>query len=385
MAILFLFTQYLNEEGCLSLKLDQQGQLDAPVAQRSFAEIKLIQNNSQTYIVAPARYFSLLKLSLPWLAEKKARAAIPFALEDKLAQNFDTLHFAFDSNHYQNGQYLVAIADKNYLSELIKIFDNQNINFNLLTIDWFALKSDELAIMESYLLINDDNYQGALEPDLAPFYLVKGSDKHQIYCFTDSGKGLFDLPGAEFVEIESISYLWLAQRLVKTRPMNLCQGALQHGNGPFKTRRLYQATAAMCLIWIFSSIAMSVLKLHSLNKELASVDNHIAQIYREFFPQAKQIINPKFRVGQLLKISQNITDTAFWLLLDNLSENFQENSANIEKINYQNQTLTVNLETNNFANLENLQNKLQQNKIKVRQTQASSRDEKVISTLELHL
>ncbi len=385
MAICFLFTQYLNDEGCLSLKLDQQGQIEAPLAQRNFSEIKALQANSQTYLVAPAEYFSFHKLSLPWLADKKARAAIPFALEDKLAQNFETLHFAFDKSNYQNGQYLVIVADKNYLQGLIKTFDNQAINFNLLTIDWFALKANELAILEHSILVNDDSFQGALTDDLRPFYLEKTTGERTIYRFTDSNKSVMDFKSSHIVEISEPSFLWLSQRLQQTRPMNLCQGELQHGSGSSTTKRLYLAALGMVLLWLLTVITINALKIHSLNKNIEQIDSKIAVIYRQFFPEAKQIINPKFRIAQLIKTNQNAADSTFWPLLNKFAAALVGNEVVVEQIRFQNQTLTATIATKNFESLENLQTKLQKNNLKVKQTQASTKENQVLSTLELSL
>jgi general secretion pathway protein L len=384
-ATCFLFAQHLNEEDCLSLKLDQQGQMVAPLAQRSFAQIKQLQANSQTYIVAAGQFFSLHQLVLPWLADRKARAAIPFALEDKLAQNFDTLHFAFANNYYQNGHYLVVVADKIYLQELIAAFDRQGVNFDLLTIDWFALKTNEIAVTESSLLTNDDLFQGALSPDLIPFYLKQWSAERSIYCFSDSNKALFSSPLAKITEIQESSYLWLAQRLQKIRPINLCQGALQHGSSHMKTKRLYQAAIGMTLLWLLSIIAANAIKLHLLNKDTAIVDAKIAVIYREFFPNAQQVISPKFRISQLIKANQNTADSTVWTLLDRLAKTIKDSPVTIEQFRFQNQAITVVLATKNFGSLEELQTKLQQNNVKVRQTQASTRDDQVVSTLELTL
>ncbi len=385
MAICFLFTQHLSEEGCLSLKLNQQGQIDAPLAQRSFAEIKTLQTSSQTYLVAPAEQFSFHKLPLPWLADKKARAAIPFALEDKLAQNFDTLHFAFDKNYYQNGEYLVVVADKTFLQELIKTFESFSLTFDILTIDWFALKANELAVLESSILVNDDSFQGALTEDLKPFYLEKTSGERTIYRFVDSNQSKLNFRSFNISDIKESSYIWLAQQLQRARPMNICQGELHHGSGQSKTRRLYQAAFGMSLLWLIAVITINAIKIHLLNEDIERVDAKIAVIYREFFPDAKQIINPKFRISQLIKSQHNAADSTFWSLLNKLGEILVGNEITVEQIRFQNQTLTITVATNNFGSLEDLQIKLQQNKVKVKQTQASTKDSQVVSTLELNL
>lgn len=387
MSTCFLFTENLKEDGCLSLKLNQQGQIEAPLIHRNFAEIQALQANANTYIVDTSQHFSLHQLELPWLAERKARAAIPFALEDKLAQNFDSLHFAFDSNHYQRGTYLIVVAAKNYLQNLIDSLNKHKINFDLLTLDWFALLENEIVVMPNTLLVYDENYQGALGSDLAPFYLKKWTVEPRIYSFLDSNKKL--LNGSfqgQLTEISEVSYVWLAQRLQKTRPINLCQGEFQHGSNQSNTKRLYQAAIGMCLLWLLAIIATNSIKFFILNKDQRAVDAKIAVIYREFFPQAQQIISPKFRISQLLKTNQSANDSSFWLLLNKLAKTYKnDDSISIEQLRFQNQTLTLTLVTKNFESLEDLQNKLQQNKVKVKQTQASTREGRVVGTLELNL
>ncbi|WP_156812641.1 type II secretion system protein GspL [Legionella tunisiensis] len=170
MATCFLFTQYMNDDSCLSLSLGERGQIEAPLAQRSFTDIKALQQNARTIAIAPTDFFTLHQVELPWLAERKARAAIPFALEDKLAQPVDSLHFAFDRAHYNDGHYLVVLGDKNLLTELINKFDNQGIRFDSLTLDWFALQKNEAAVTPTNILVNDAHFQGALSPELAVLY-----------------------------------------------------------------------------------------------------------------------------------------------------------------------------------------------------------------------
>lgn len=382
----FLFTEHLKEDGCLSLKLDHQGQVAAPLLHRSFSDIQALQADSRTYLVAPGQHFSLHKLELPWLAERKARAAIPFALEDKLAQNFDSLHFAFDRQHYQNGSYLIVVGDKAYLQALIATLDEQQINFDLLTLDWFALVPDEIAVMANSLLANDELFQGALSTDLAPFYLSKWSGERSIYSFSDSNKEQLDDSALleQLKEIAEPSYQWIAQRLLKNRPMNLCQGELQHGSANSKTRRLYQAAAAMSLLWLLSVLTVNGMKLFFLHRDIAAVDTQIASIYREFFPQAQQVISPKFRINQLLKSNQGANDLTFWTLLNNLAKNYN-NSLTIEQLRFQNQVVSLTVISKDFETLESLQTELRKNNIKVKQTQASSKDGRVIGTLELAL
>lgn len=385
MAICFIFTKYLNENGCLSVCLDEQGQVTASLAQRSFTEIKSLQANHLTLTVIPAQQASLHRIELPWLADKKARAALPFALEDKLVQNVEHLHFAFDRHYYQNGQYLVVVMDKAFLQDLIAKLREYSLRFDLLTLDWFALQTDEIALLDDYLLANDAHFQGALSNDLANLYLEKWLGEHRLYSFSDSKHTDYSPAGTELKASQEPSSLWIAQRLQKTKPMNLCQGDLQHSSVYEKTRRWYQAAAALTLAWVLSILAVNGIKLSSINKDTTEIDKQIATIYHEFFPKAQQVISPKFRINQLLQSSQNSTDAAFWQLANTLAQQLGKESMTIEQFRFQNQTLIVSVAVKDFASLEGLASGLQKAQVSVRQTQAATRDGQVVGTLELSL
>lgn len=385
MSTCFLFAEHINENGCLSLVLKQE-EIIAPLQQRNFIEIKILQeNNTRTLIIAPSNCFSFHWVELPSLSTRKARAAIPFALEDKLAQSLDSLHFSFEQAHYQNGHYLVAVADKNFLQNLIKQLTTQGIKFANLTADWFALEPQEIAVMPNYLLINNEIFTGALSQDLAPLFLQKLTETSAVcYQFPDSPCALIPNCREMKDQLES-SYLWLGKRLQHCKAGNFFHGELVKHGSQENNSRWYKIALTMSLMWFLSFILLNTHKLYALHKEIAAVDSQIATIYRQFFPNAQQVISPKFRINQLLKMQANSSDLIFWQLLDKLANAFNPHFHSIEQLQFQNQTMFINLATKDFAKLEELQMQLQQEKLKVKQTQAYTRDKQVLSTLELSL
>ena len=136
----FLFAKHLDADGCLSIRLNTFGEEEAPLQKRTAAELLMLQENARTIVVLPTASASLHVLTLPWLSERKAREAIPFALEEVIAQPVSEVHFAFDKAHYSNGQYLVVAIDAAFLSQCIGLLDELDIDFDVLTLDWFALK-----------------------------------------------------------------------------------------------------------------------------------------------------------------------------------------------------------------------------------------------------
>jgi general secretion pathway protein L len=382
-ATCFIFTQHLNEEQCLCLLLDQQGQVEAPLALRPIHEARILQLDARTIMVVPAESSSLHEVELPLLGERKAREAIPYALEEQVAQNVTTLHFSFDNQHYQNNRYLVVVTDKQYLLDLFAKLDALELSFEIITLDWFALKENECCVTESGLLIRDNVFKGALNGDLAAIYLKNQEKQAQLFTFKDSNS-LLSVTNA--TPIDALSCEWIAQRLLRSDLMNLCQGELQRDTRQHTVRYWYRGCAIMLGTLIGSILLINAFYLHSLKSKITDVDKKTAVIYRDFFPEAKQVISPRFRITQLLTSGLSNSDTSIlWSLLDKLSHAYNGNLFTIEHFRFQNRVLSVTLVSNDFAALENLQQHLQKDKVNVAQSQASTRENKVIETLELSL
>jgi general secretion pathway protein L len=382
-ATCFIFTQHFDEEHCLCLRLDEQGQVDAPLAARSIHDTRVLQLDARTIVVAPSQSSSLHEVELPWLAERKARAAIPYALEEQLAQNVTTLHFSFDREHYKNNRYLVAVTDKQFLADLMIKLEKLTIHFDIITLDWFALKDHEVCVTEDGLLIRDSAFNGALNGELAAIYLATDEKKLQYLTFQDSTSVLNIKNSAH---VDSLFLVWAAQRLVQSDPMNLCQAELTHDTRKTGVRHWYYGAAIIASVLLISVLFIDMLYLHSLTTRMTDVDKKIAVIYREFFPQAKQIVSPRFRITQFLTAGLSSNETAsLWSLLDVLGHAFKGSSVTIEQFRFQNRVLSVTLVSDDFASLEGFQQRLQQGKVKVRQAQASTQEQKVVATLELSL
>lgn len=373
----FLFTRDLDDNGCTCLKLNQDGEVLTPPVFQTFEQIRALQEACQTIVVEATENTTLLDLELPWLNEMKARVAIPYALEDKLAQSLDELHFAFDKQRYHNKHYLVTVISKIRILFLMQKLSDEAIEYDILTTDWFALSHLELVITGSVLLVNSDVFKGALSHDLALNYL-KSNQVIPTLVFEDS-----TLP-TSLPKTNEHSYVWIAQMLLKSKPLNLCQGSMQHGNDSDWIKKGYTLAATLGVVWLLSLLLVNSFTLYSLNKKTAELDEQIGLIYHQFFPDAKQVISPKFRISQVLGSNDKTSNQArFWFLLNQFTKGMQAKTATIEQLRFQNKTLIVTIVSPDFASLEILENKLRSNQITVKQTQASTRDKQVVATLEI--
>lgn len=381
MATCFLFVHHFTDEKCLSLRLDDLGQLDAPLALRTLETFKLLQTNTRTIVVMPTESSSLHSIELPWLGLRKARIALPYALEDQVAQNVSTLHVAFDFQHYQNKHYLVTVTDKILLTDLIGRLDASNIRFDSITLDWFALNNNETCLSETSFLINDEHFRGALSAAPAAIYLANHQKHETILQFQDSNQALRQ---STFKSLGESFYEWTAKRLLNGTLINLCPRELQRNTREQTNGRWYRISALLAGVWLFSFLVVNAYISHVLTNKINETDQKIAVIYRDFFPNATQVITPRFRVERLIKAGSVTHDAVLWTLLDKLADANKENAV-IEQLRYQNQMLSVTLSTNDFAALEALELRLQKAQVNVTQAQASSHENQVLATLELRL
>lgn len=374
----FLFTKEINEQGCFCLKLNNEGELIAPPVFRHFPEIHTLQKNSITLIVESSLHASCLDLELPWLPERKARAAIPFALEDQVAQPLDELHFAFDKLRHTNNRYTVVVMSQHRIRYLIDLLKHHDILFECITLDWFALQPEELCVTDACLLVHTHEFKGALSHELFELYFAK-HENGEPFLFQDS------LP----ISLQSThkqdkkAAVWLAERLRRSKPLNLCQGAIQQHQSTDWITKGYQWSVVLFGLWLVSILFVNAVAFYLLHQKTKRVDHDIAAIYHQFFPDAKQVISPKFRISQLIGNNSSKNQNHFWYLLNQLAGALKNNPLSIEQIRYQNQSITVTLVCSDFLTLEHLENHLKRLQLNVKRTQASTQDQQVLATLEL--
>jgi general secretion pathway protein L len=389
----YIFIQSDDVSELLSLRMDMHGQIDQPLQMRPIAAIQTLQANARTIIVLPAHWCGLYQIELPLLAERKAREAIPFALEDMIAKPVAQVHFAFDKNFYRNGRYLVVVIDKTVMTQWMAKLEDIDLNYDQITLDWFALQPGEGMVDIQSVKVNAEAFQGTVTLDIWERIDHAWSQQIEWTLFSDSAV----LPEWSTVPKQSTQRLvWVAQRLFKGKMFNLCQGNFQHATSHTQIVRKYQFAGILASAWLVAFIGIHLGLYWFVTHQTQKIDQQIAQSYRVFFPGATQVISPKIRVAQLLQQSQLGNNAALWSLLESFSLAAVQASSKIAQPNvkmesmvqtlqFQNQVLTVLFHCENFAALEQIESFLQHRHIHVQQISAATEADKVVAKLELSL
>jgi general secretion pathway protein L len=324
---------------------------------------------------------SLHQLDLPWLGERKSREAIPFALEEQLAQPVSSLHMAFSKVFYQQGRYLVVVLDKAMCLQWVHRLEAAGVVFESMVLDWFALNPEEVLITSTGILVNQQQFQGALGEYLAADYLKKYPLSEGYYCSNSSTILRYPSMRASTVTVQE----WIAKRLLQTPTINLCQGDVK----PIVSATLdliwLRRLGVLFGMWVLTAFCMKAMRLFELNTSLAQTNTQIERVYHAYFPAENSVSNPKFRIEQLLKSNASTQQRLVWFLIQALSSAVNQHAdISLEQVNFQAPKLSVKLVAPNFAALEAFENQLKKGAVSVNQLSAASADNRVSAVLELN-
>ncbi len=372
-------------EALWAVRLDDEGGVDIALSEHTLEDIQEMQQGAETIVVLPASVASIHLLDLPKLSMRKAREAIPYALEEALAEPVQELQIAFDRDEENPLQYRVVAVNKLRLATWISALGAAGLGFDALTLDWCALESREACATDTDLLVSVDavtkTANGALSPMLAKAYM-KAENELSGFSFDDS---LSELRFANFSETTGSYRLFIATRLLSIPFLNLCQGDFQRKSLGRGRTYWYAVCGALLGVWFLSVLGVNGILLHQLHAKEALVDEEIKTLYFTFFPEATQVISPRFRIERLLQQNTGGEVSPFWTLLDKFSKVVSIHPLEVEHFQFHDEHISVNLIAGNFAELEAFEDQLKKQGVSVKQIEASTRDEQVVSTLELQL
>ena len=390
----FLFIQGDDMTAILSLRMDMQGQIEQPLQLRTIEEIRVLQENARTIIVFPTEWCGVYQVELPLLSDHKAREAIPFALEDHIAQSVAQVHFVFDKAHYREGCYSVVVIDKHIMKEWMAKLTDLGLTYDQITIDWFALNPGEGYVGSHNVLLHADAFQGVVSLDIWEHYEHPWSQTLQWQVFTDS---VVLQEWSAVPKNTQNRYVWIADRLSNAKFLNLCQGDFQHATSQMQVKHKYKLAGILAGAWILSFIAIHIGLYLLMTHQTQKIDQQIVQSYRTFFPGAQKVISPKIKITQLLKQSQQGNNATLWSLLESLSLALAETQSGqlqkphskatpmVQIVQFQNQIITVMFHCDNFSALERIESFLKSRHVHVQQISAATENEQVVAKLELSL
>ena len=150
-----LDTQSPNNSQWVSI--NDSGEFLHSVRKGNISEIDTGNKQNSVIIILPGEEIHHATLTLPIKSEKKLTKAIPFAMEDRLAEEIDKTHFAH--KRLNNDHIQICAIDASKLNAILQILKTNNIYASAITSDTLCVpridKTITLLIDSSRILINN--------------------------------------------------------------------------------------------------------------------------------------------------------------------------------------------------------------------------------------
>jgi len=285
---------------------------DGEVQRGPLADLSSQSDGARQILVAPSEAVTLHRLALPSRKRSTWARAVPFALEDYLVEDIETLHFALGGA--VDGGYLpVAVVDRILLSAWLETCDQAGLTPAAVVPDSLLLpwQNDEWSVLleARRALVRTGRWEGfATERDNLALLLAQ--------ALAEAGETkprrlrVWGAPATELAEtgvelspedtpIEPLALF--ASGYQPATILNLLQGGYSRQAHWGRWLRPWRAAAALAGMTLLVQIAGQVYDHWRLQREVTALRTEIERTFKDALPEATRIVNPKVQMETRLR------------------------------------------------------------------------------------
>jgi len=371
-----------REQAASWIAVDSNGTRTSQPVTGPLASAALDVGDRNVIVLVPATTVLTTTVDIPIKGGSRLRAALPFALEEQLADDIDDLHFAAGARR-EGGQVPVAVVAHEQMSEWLGRLDEAGLSASGIVAENYGLAripgTMSLMAAENQIMFNDgaDNefvLQGAMPSDaLAVVGALEESDNEDqapghllVYCSPDDEQRFQHDWNSLRHELASVDINLLPDGVLPRLAVTVAAGngvnLLQGRYGP-KTE-----VAAMFRPWRYAAILFLTLGVlvfggkvadyYRLTQEEVALKAQFAQVYQSIRPNdQREVVDPVATVNSVRRSLG--APSALQVLLPSLLELGraiqQSQTANIEAISYRAGVIDVRLTAPDVATLDKIQ------------------------------
>lgn len=353
---------------------------------------------SKVVILAPASEVICARAELPALQGNRLRQALPYALEEQFATEVEGLHLAHARRDEQGRVPVLALAREQMqawqaLLQAVELNPARMLNeaclLPLSEGKWSLLLEDNEALLRR----GPHDGQSLPLTQLDSWLKLAWAEREssivglQVY---DARSDAAELPFTPPVDMALEQQpcrdpLALLSRGESDVAINLLCGEFSRREQLGRVWRPWRGVAAMLLAWLLLQTGMGVSDYYSLKAEDERLYLAIEEIYREAFPEARNIVNPQVQMErQLASLRGGGMHSPFITLLADSAPLLKgQSGVQLRNLRYRQDELELELELNSLATLDALKGALEQAGLRVEIRTATSRDERVEARLAI--
>lgn len=362
--------------------VNNAGELTSMLSHGSLSDAGVIADKHKTIVLLDSTAIYIDSVKLPIKNSQKLLRAIPFALEEKIADDIDELHFVAGKTS-SDGVTPVAAIKHETLKHILHCLEASSIKPDALIPDTLCLtanKSQWAALLQAgRAKLQFSSFDaGEFDRDALPLLLnseLQQADNKQpekIILFTADGdeSETEDISEAipENIELIKVNY--------NTHPLVIFCGQYKHAlalnllQDNYKPKQKvnvnwqrWSLAASLSAVWLCLNLGMASLQYNEFQDNNNKLQIEIDNLYKKAFPESKRVVNARVQMEQKLNELKGLgnagsSNSLMTLLSDSSTALSSEKSITIQTINYRNNTIDIEVTGANLQNIEQLNKKL---------------------------
>jgi len=383
------------------------GELTSRITTGPLVDLQDLTAKHLSVVLLDSQCLHINELQLPTQNLQKLLKAVPFAIEEFIADDIENIHFVISKSKASNTTNVVGI-NKSTLQLIIDNFQAADILIERIIPDALCLAANDTQWaalnFQSNSYLQTSKLNGMIVPHDTLTYLFENklddesvTKPEKILLFRESENDTaFDLESLEKYDIELVEITYNTHPLVvfcgnyrQALPLNLLQHDFKVKSKSSGYWLQWRLAASLAGVWLLLHLGVTAFQLNQLKEENILTKNKMEKIYKTSFPKSRKINNARRQMEQKLKALKSNSGTASNGLLFILQKSFnslnqEAKDVTFQSITYRNNRMDIGLDSKNLQAIETLNKKLNSNdEIKSEISSSSSENNKVKGNLRI--
>lgn len=383
------------------IAVDSGGRRLGPPVTGPLSEAHIDARERSVIVMVPSADVLTMTADIPIKGGAKLQAALPYALEEFVADDVDKLHFAAGVKR-SSGRIPVSVVNRELLDGWLAMLDQAGIVPASLVAESYGLAripgTISLLVAENQVVINDGADTELVMQGVSPgdaLAAIGAFDDDNEQAADENSAGEEDIPTlalpkhvlvyCEAEDEEKFQHDWIAMRqeldsldikllgdgvlprlavtIATGSGINLLQGPYGRKTDYASYFQPWKYAAMLLLALAVVMVGVKSAGYYSMKNQLSGMQQQFQTEYQQFVPGAALPRDPTAAVKSLLaRTGSTQTPQLFLRSLEQLSNALQQNkSAEIEAISFRAGVVDVRLTAPDVATLDNIQRTIGQN------------------------
>lgn len=279
-------------------------------------------------VLVPSSAITLTSVELPEKGQRQAMQALPFILEESLAENVDELHFV--PGPRDGGSLSIAVVSHQQMQDWLSWLTKAGLSVKSLVPDCLALPLNDcqwaaIKFNQEYLIRTGKGSGVSLTSDWLDIVLPKLLPLGQETSVTVAGYSELALVGVDVKpQVLELPMLVLARGILSA-PLNLLSGIYSPKREYGKHLFLWRNAGIIIALSLVLGLVNKGLNISEMNTEHARLRAESETIYKQAVPGSSRIVNLRSQMEKKLRSMQGKGGSSeFFTLLEGLEPAFTQ-------------------------------------------------------------